>query len=1447
MKYSHLLIIFILIFSNFIMIFNPIQNVVGTPSGGNISGDTVYWENEYGNLSMYPHTDYNIITHEQLCNVTSYITNTVDVAFRFNETITGHIWIWDGDSWQDVVMQHTSYGGKEYYYYQGFNVIEDTSYRFKWIYNTSANSSGKFDVIFKLNSESISEALASGHYCMLDPWWNANWGSRIGIVISDIFNGDNVVNFPLLVNFTGHTNIISKCQAGGWDLRFVNQANTTEYYYHFADSWASYPRVWVQIPSINADSETYFNVYFNNPDAGQSSYYSADTVWTSKYVAVYYMNSTLDMSGNGYDLSNNGVTFTTTSGSIGNAGYFDSGGNDHMYITTDALINEMLGSTGSGIMMGLQYTGSELGNRVPISCNNTGNTESFLDYYRSNSPGTDIEVASEHAGGNPWGETLSSCNLGGIDMYARMSSATPNHWLTFWINKDSTTWDVNKTYVGTHPTSSTGRLIIGADTNDAQNFIGYIDTVILIQTNLSEQEMILWTYNYKGYGLLSFSDISELNVETEAITDKRPTSAILHGTVNESYGDEYNCGFIYGTISPVTSANADGNITCPDIYGAGSNFEYNITSLTQGELYYVKGWINDTLDRWAYGNEIDFFTYPDNATNIILSNLDNGIRIDWTHGTGYDASVLLVNNSGISGYPTHPDDTDFTEIYNGSSNTYDYTDLQQTATYYFAVYEYASEGVYSEHSQSYIGNNMIFQDYVAYCNDTTDITEHNSTLNGAFAGSSLNDDYDYGFWLGTSTPIQEGTYSSNISVGTGPEGTEFTYDLSNLDDGVTYYAKSWITNASKFFLSSAEESFSTIPEDPKSFDISYTSTNGSLHLTWTRPYGDSATTVIVAEKNNYPDDWSDTDADIVNNDTGTSYWFTGRMGTHWYFRVYGHINPFSTNYSEGYYFIPPMPPTSVTATVENNNTFTIDWTKGLNATWTIIVRKYGSFPTSVTDGTIVENTTNEQWNCNFIESNYYYTLFSLANETYSEGATVDVGGFVINCFDEEANSALRFNVLVSNQAGTESYTASNVSNPHVIDVNDLPQGEHIQVKISPADYINNREETYSGFPPEQNRTVTYIVLTESPKSKDTVSVETWNRTSGGNSYPTFQLDDDLITIYPEEADSFSDINITYEVEEYGFRTYYYDFNTSSFYLLNAYLPPPNLKQLYVLEVVDTVGTKLENAFISIKRNIGGNYVNISTLYTGSNGQADVYLIPEETYIVNITLSGYTQTGNKFWIPNDLVYLKTFVLSYGSEPVQPDNYIWEYVTFTGTRNDKNLTLSYSDTLYGTTNLQLYIDEINITTGLRSEWYRYTSTNEYSFTLSFTNLTSNNTYIATIYFNHSNWSTLTQTLTFQGYEGTLTTPGTLNSLLNSIIGANSLVWSHFFMFIFLLIIFFYADAEDSGKILIVTGFIFLFINMFLGFDDVMKTAAGGIIPTLLIIFGAVMEWLKRGGTR
>ncbi len=96
---------------------------------------------------------------------------------------------------------------------------------------------------------------------------------------------------------------------------------------------------------------------------------------------------------------------------------------------------------------------------------------------------------------------------------------------------------------------------------------------------------------------------------------------------------------------------------------------------------------------------------------------------------------------------------------------------------------------------------------------------------------------------------------------------------------------------------------------------------------------------------------------------------------------------------------PPSAPTNFKATASGNNII-LSFTKGSGATNTVILRGDNRYPTSITDGTIVDNATGTSvtdTNQNSEIATKYYSAWSLDNSTglYSLTYATTQGGATV--------------------------------------------------------------------------------------------------------------------------------------------------------------------------------------------------------------------------------------------------------------------------------------------------------------------------------------------------------------------------------------------------------------------------------------------------------------------
>lgn len=182
---------------------------------------------------------------------------------------------------------------------------------------------------------------------------------------------------------------------------------------------------------------------------------------------------------------------------------------------------------------------------------------------------------------------------------------------------------------------------------------------------------------------------------------------------------------------------------------------------------------------------------------------------------------------------------------------------------------------------------------------------------------------------------------------------------------------------------------------PTSFTAS-NSNSSSISLSWTE--GTHATTTrILQKKDSYPSAWNDTSAGLVYNSTGTS---TTSMeldiASHYYYRAwswnatlgYSLLNASADAYTN------PAWPTDVHQVANSSATITIGFTKGANASHTIVRYNTSTYPVDRTSGAFGFNSSADSDTIYGLSTNtrYYFSLWSY-NETsnlYSENRSTFV-------------------------------------------------------------------------------------------------------------------------------------------------------------------------------------------------------------------------------------------------------------------------------------------------------------------------------------------------------------------------------------------------------------------------------------------------------------------------
>jgi len=169
-------------------------------------------------------------------------------------------------------FNHISYNGKEYYYISNVTFPANVTQHFKWEYDVPVGSSGKWDLIAKLHSDTIQEAFDSERYIMLDPWWDSNWQYyKVCNINTNGYSGYYQMKINVTYNSGGDVDCEGHCQADFDDIRFVDIDNSTVLP-HWKEEYVSgqYAIFWVNV-SADAMSDGKILMYYGNPSATDAS------------------------------------------------------------------------------------------------------------------------------------------------------------------------------------------------------------------------------------------------------------------------------------------------------------------------------------------------------------------------------------------------------------------------------------------------------------------------------------------------------------------------------------------------------------------------------------------------------------------------------------------------------------------------------------------------------------------------------------------------------------------------------------------------------------------------------------------------------------------------------------------------------------------------------------------------------------------------------------------------------------------------------------------------------------------------------------------------------------------------------------------------------------------------------------------------------------------------
>ena len=310
-------------------------------------------------------------------------------------------------------------------------------------------------------------------------------------------------------------------------------------------------------------------------------------------------------------------------------------------------------------------------------------------------------------------------------------------------------------------------------------------------------------------------------VQTNEVTDVTYNSAIVGGTIKENGGQEIKeCGVVYSKSPNPTIENG----TKVESKDETESFTCTINGLDFTTTYYARAYaINEK--GIAYGEEVSF------KTNGTTASLDT-LSISDVTATSAVISGALLNNGGesitalgvcygLNQSPTLEDATVVNAELDGLKFSVLLNDLQKGTTYYVRAYVTNSHGtVYSD--ELYFNTEMTIPAVTTA--PATDISYTSATVGGNVTDNGGANVTERGICYSTSA----NPTTANTKITSGSGLGEYTCNLTDLQDGTTYYARAYAINAKgtaygeEVSFTTKTKTIATIATTPAT-NVSYTS------------------------------------------------------------------------------------------------------------------------------------------------------------------------------------------------------------------------------------------------------------------------------------------------------------------------------------------------------------------------------------------------------------------------------------------------------------------------------------------------------------------------------------------------------------------------------------------------------------------------------------------------
>lgn len=439
-------------------------------------------------------------------------------------------------------------------------------------------------------------------------------------------------------------------------------------------------------------------------------------------------------------------------------------------------------------------------------------------------------------------------------------------------------------------------------------------------------------------------------------------------------------------------------------------------------------------DTFSFDGTDDYITFPD-GTWLRNSSGDYGTHEIWVKANKTNANMQLIQQRDTGALDAGLDQA--------------YTRLTSTAGYRYNGF---SDGT-SEWYVDSQGSGTATTDWTYICHAMAD-DDVSLFVNGNITISDT-DCYTPG------APVGDKLYNG---LGSDHSGN-FDYDgyIDEIRISNTRRNNSWINatynnmvNLSTFITFDGQiQQIDNVVEKVTDFEAATDSTS-QITLSWTRSTNGNYTYI----ERNSVSVWVRGTGTFIYNNTGSTTIDTGLTQSNkyyylaWAFNESTHI--FSSSLGVNNHTGPTNP--SNVAVIPTTSKINFTWNTGTRADATVLIRKSGSFPVDIDDGTELYNGTATGYDDTSYTTNSRYKLFSWADDVNlsSIGINAVWGQLNVTCYQENTSTQLHdFTVFVTNNSGTETYEEFSAGNQSVIiDIDNLPTGEDIIVKVNQTGYYS---------------------------------------------------------------------------------------------------------------------------------------------------------------------------------------------------------------------------------------------------------------------------------------------------------------------------------------------------------------------------------------------------------